>query len=50
MRKFLCALMAVLIILMCAGCTNGPKGETLGADKPEDEVVNYFIWRQQDAS
>ena len=39
MRKFLCALMAVLIVLMCAGCTNGPKGETLGADKPEDEAV-----------
>ena len=39
MRKFLCALMAVLIVLMCAGCTSGPKGETLGADKPEDEAI-----------
>lgn len=39
MRKFLCALMAILIVLMCAGCVGGPKGETLGADKPEDEAV-----------
>ena len=34
MRKFQCELMAVLIVLMCAGCTSEQKGETLGADKP----------------
>lgn len=39
MRKFLCMLMAVLVILMCAGC-GGPKGETLSGDNgPEDEEV-----------
>ena len=38
MRKFLCMLMAVLVILMCAGC-GGPKGETLSGDSgPEDEA------------
>lgn len=39
MRKFLCMLMVVLTILMCAGC-GGPKGETLSGDSgPEDEAV-----------